>query len=72
MYLAMRISWSFQFIIFNKEFEDSMDLLHLIKDDKSHYVYIKDFNRFMFKRTKNKNKKYFVKAVYNALVVKRY
>ena len=49
-----------------------MDLLHLIKDDKSHYVYIKDFNRFMFKRTKNKNKKYFVKAVYNALVVKRY
>ena len=72
MYLAMRISWSFQFIISNKEFEDSMDLLHLIKDDKSHYVYIKDFNRFMFKRTKNKNKKYFVKAVYNALVVKRY
>ena len=72
MYLAMRISWSFQFIISKKEFEDSMDLLHLIKDDKSHYVYIKDFNRFMFKRTKNKNKKYFVKAVYNALVVKRY
>ena len=62
----------FPIYISNKEFEDSMDLLHLIKDDKSHYVYIKDFNRFMFKRTKNKNKKYFVKAVYNALVVKRY
>ena len=24
-----------------------MDLLHLIDNDKSHYVYIKDFNRVM-------------------------
>ena len=30
------------------EFEDSMDLLLLIVDDKSHYVYIKDLDRFMF------------------------
>ena len=30
------------------EFEDSMDLLLLIDDDKSHYVYIKDLDRFMF------------------------
>ena len=41
----------------DKKFKDSMDLLLLIKDDKSHYVYIKDFNRFMFHKTKNKNKK---------------
>ena len=33
-----------------------MDLLLLIDDDKSHYVYINDFNRFMFHKTKNKNK----------------
>ena len=39
-----------------------MDLLLLIKDNKSHYVFIKDFNRFMFKKTKNKNKKYFCKS----------
>ena len=39
-----------------------MDLLLLIDDDKSHYVYIKDFNRFMFHKTKNKNKKYFCKS----------
>ena len=26
-------------------------------DDKSHYVYIKDFNRFMFPKTRNKNKR---------------
>ena len=30
------------------EFEDSMDLLLLIDDDKSHYAYIKDLDRFMF------------------------
>ena len=39
-----------------------MDLLLLINDDKSHYVYIKEFNRFMFHKTKNKNKKWFCKS----------
>ena len=29
-------------------FEDFIDLVLLIDDDESHYVYIKDFNRFMF------------------------
>ena len=38
-----------------------MDLLLLIDNEKSHYVYIKNFNRFMFHRTKNKNKKWFCK-----------
>ena len=36
-----------------------MDLLLIIDGDKSHYVYIKDFDRFMFHKTRNKNKKYF-------------
>ena len=39
-----------------------MDLLLLIDDDKSHYVDIKDFDRFMSHKTKNKNKKYFWKS----------
>ena len=39
-----------------------MDLLLLIEDDKSHYVYIKDFNRFMFHKTKNKNKKWLCRS----------
>ena len=43
-------------------FEDSMDLLLLIDDDKSHYVYVKDFDRFMFHKTKNKNKKWFCRS----------
>ena len=33
-----------------------MDLRPLVDDDKSHYRYIKDFDRFMFRKTGNKNK----------------
>ena len=39
-----------------------MNLLLLIGNNKSHYVYIKDFNRFTFHKTKNKNKKWFSKS----------
>ena len=39
-----------------------MDLLLLIRDNKSHYVYIKNFNRFMFHKIKNKNKRWFCKS----------
>ena len=47
----------FPVYVSNKKFEYSMDLLLLIDHAKSHYVYIKDFDRFMFLKTKNKNKK---------------
>ena len=62
----------FPIYISDQKFEDSIDLLLLIDNDKSHYVYIKDFDRFMFHKTKNKNKKYFYKVVYSVLVVKMY
>ena len=39
-----------------------MDLLLLIDEDKSHYVHIKDFNRFLFQKTKTKNKKWFFRS----------
>ena len=52
----------FPIYVSDQKFEDSIDLLLLIDDDKSHYVYIKDFNRFMFHKTKNKNKKWFCKS----------
>ena len=48
--------------ISDQRFEDSLDLLLLIDYDKSHYVSIKDFDRFMFLKTKNKNKKWFCKS----------
>ena len=33
-------------------------MLLISNEFESHYVYIKDFDRFMFNKTKNKNKKY--------------
>ena len=46
----------------DQNFEDSMDLLLLIDDDKSQYVYIKDFDGFMFQKTKHENKKWFCRS----------
>ena len=51
----------FPIYVSDQKFEDSRDLLLLIDDDKSH-VYIKDFDRFMFPKTKNRNKKHFCKS----------
>ena len=45
----------------NQKFNNNIDLLLISKELKSHYVYIKDFDRFMFSETKNKSKKYFCK-----------
>ena len=52
----------FPIFVSNQKFENSMDLLLIADGDKSHYVYIKDFDRFMFHKTKNKNKKYFCRS----------
>ena len=52
----------FPIYVSDQKFENSMDLLLLIDNDKPHYVYIKDFDRFMFHKTKNKNKKWFCKS----------
>ena len=47
----------FPIYISGQKFKELMDLLLLTENDKSHYVYIKDLNRSMFHKTKNKNKK---------------
>ena len=52
----------FPIYVSDQKFKDLMDLLLLIDNDKSYYVYIKDFDRFMFHKTKNKNKKWFCKS----------
>ena len=39
-----------------------MDLLLISNEFKSHNVYIKDFDRLMFNKTKNRNKKHFCKC----------
>ena len=53
---------TFPISVSDQKSENPMDLLLLIDDDKLHYVYFKDFDRFMFHKAKNKNKKYFCKS----------
>ena len=60
----------FPIYISDQKFEDSIDLL-LLNDNKSHYVYIKDFDRFMFHKTKNKNKKWFCKNCLQCFSIKQ-
>ena len=52
----------FPIFVSDQKIEDPIVLLLLIDNDKSHYVYIKGFNRFMFHKTKNNNKKWFCKS----------
>ena len=52
----------FLIYVSDKKFQDSMDLLLVTKDDKSHYVYAKDFNTLMFHKTEDENKKWFCKS----------
>ena len=52
----------FPVYIFDQTFKSSIELLLLINDYQSHYMYIKDFNTFMFHETKHKNKKWFCKS----------
>ena len=55
-------NFTFPIHISDQRFEKSMDLLLITDENKWHYVYIKDFDRFMFHKTKSKNKKYFCKS----------
>ena len=56
----------------NQKFRDCMDLLLISNENKSHYVHIKDFDRFMCNKTKNKIKNIFANVVSSVLVVKEF
>ena len=43
----------------DQKFNDNMDLLLISHEFKSHFVYIKDFDRFIFNKTKNRNKHFY-------------
>ena len=59
---------SFPIYVSDQKFEDSLEDLLLVTDgDKSHCVYIMDFNRFIFHKTKYRNKKYFCKSCLQCL-----
>ena len=55
-----------------QKFKNWMDLLLIADENKSHFVYIKDFNRFMCNKTKHKNKRTFANVVYNVFVVTKF
>ena len=57
MYSVMKIM-SYPVYVSDQRFENCMDLLLISNENKSPYMYIKDFNRFMCNKTKNKYKKY--------------
>ena len=60
---------TFPIYLSDQKFENLLDLLFLIDGDKSHYVYIKDFDIcFTKKRIKTKNT--FSKVIYIVLKVK--
>ena len=56
--------------ISKEKFEDHMELLLISENENKHFVYIKDFNRFMLNQTKHKNKNIFVCIVCNVLAQK--
>ena len=58
MFFCYENTLTYPIHISDQKFENSMDLLFI----SSHYVCIKDFDKFMFSKTKNKNKKYFCKS----------
>ena len=45
--------------ISKEKFEDQMNLLLITKDEKRHYILIKDFNRFKYNKSKHKERKHF-------------
>ena len=44
-----------------------MDLFFVIDENKSHYVYIKDFDKYVFHKTKHKNKKILLEELFTGL-----
>ena len=54
----------FPIYISNQKLKNSMDLLLVTDGGKSHYVYIKAFDRFMFHKTNNKNKQILLQKLF--------
>ena len=50
---------TFPIFISDSQNENPLNLLLISNNNKRHYIYIKDFNRFMYKKTKHHCKKHF-------------
>ena len=59
--------------ISGKKVSDCLDLLLIFDESKSYYVYIKDFNKLIFNKTKSKNKEHFCRCCLQCFsIVKKY
>ena len=54
----------FPIYVSNQKFESWMDLLLATNENKSHYMYIKDFNRLMLHKTKSKKQKILLEKLF--------
>ena len=57
---------TFPIYVSDQKFQNWMNFLLVIDEKKSDYLYIKDFNRFMFDKTNNKNKKVLLRKLFTA------
>ena len=55
---ANTAGWAYPIRISETNFTDHLELLWIEEGEKSHYVLIKDFNRFMYSFNKHKERKY--------------
>ena len=58
--------------ISKKSDNETLNLLLITEKGKSHYVFIKDFNRLMFSKTKHKDKKHFCMSCLQNFVLNKY
>ena len=62
----------FPLYVSKKSNEQVFNVLLISNEEKSHFVFIKDFNRLMYSKTERKEKNTFVCHVYKILLLKKY
>ena len=62
----------FPLYVSKKSNEQVLNVLLISNEEKSHYVFIKDFNRLMYSKTEHKEKNTFVCHVYKILQLRKY
>ena len=45
------------------KFKDNLELLLLTNNENSHYVYIRDFNKFIYDKTRNEKKSFYMNCL---------
>ena len=62
----------FPLYLSKKSNEQVLNVLLIWNEEKFHYVFIKDFNRLMYSKTKYKDRKHFCMSCYRILLLNKY